>query len=173
MRQPFPAALQQCHFLPRLSRTVEELHAPHASTHSNDSFGDLTISQTVYWPAARALCGVDVADVPLLSPSGACAAGSAAEKAGLRGTARTRSGYIELGDIITMIDGDKISNEVDLFKALEDRKPGDVITITVTRTNMEDESTQEVKLRVTLQQSATPTAMSPLAPVSPPMLVPQ
>ncbi|KAG5177684.1 serine type protease [Tribonema minus] len=108
--------------------------------------------------------GVLVLDVP---------AGSAAEKAGLRGTARSRSGYIELGDIITMIDGDKISNEVDLFKALEDRKPGDVITITVTRTNMEDESTQEVKLRVTLQQSATPTAMSPLAPVSPPMLVPQ
>jgi hypothetical protein len=40
------------------------------------------------------------------------AVGSEADKAGLRGTSRSRAGAIELGDIIIEIDGDHISNEV-------------------------------------------------------------
>lgn len=39
----------------------------------------------------------------------------------------------QLGDIIVAIDGNEINTEVDMFKVLESRKPGDVITVTTER----------------------------------------
>jgi len=59
--------------------------------------------------------------------------GSSAEKAGLRGTARTSMGLIELGDIIVQVDADEIKNEADLFKALDKHKPGDRVELKVAR----------------------------------------
>lgn len=74
---------------------------------------------------ARAL-GVDegvlTLDVPQDSP---------AEKAGLKGTSRSTFGNIVLGDIIIAMDGTSIKNEADLFKALDEHKVGDVVTISV------------------------------------------
>mmetsp|Transcript_21953 Transcript_21953/g.41588 ORF Transcript_21953/g.41588 Transcript_21953/m.41588 type:complete len:486 (+) Transcript_21953:95-1552(+) len=76
---------------------------------------------------ARALginAGVLVLDVPENSPAAA---------AGLKGTRRTESGLIEIGDIILKVDDTVINREADLFAALEDRKPGDKVQVTVGR----------------------------------------
>ena len=55
--------------------------------------------------------GILILDVPASSP---------AYRAGLRGTRRTESGLIELGDIIRKIDNKPVETEADLFEALED-----------------------------------------------------
>ncbi len=68
--------------------------------------------------------GVLILDVPPSSP---------AFMAGLRGTRRTESGLIEIGDIIIKIEDKPIDNEADLFEVLEGFKPGDRIRITVNR----------------------------------------
>lgn len=68
--------------------------------------------------------GVLVLDVPTSSP---------AYKAGMRGTRRTETGLVEIGDIIIKIENTPINTEADLFQALEDYKPGDMVRITVSR----------------------------------------
>ena len=76
---------------------------------------------------ARALginAGVLVLDVPENSP---------AALAGLKGTRRTESGLIEIGDIILKVEDTVINTESDLFSALEDRKPGEKVELTVGR----------------------------------------
>lgn len=80
--------------------------------------------------------GVLILDVP---------EGSAAEKAGLRGTSRMTFGSIELGDIIIGIDDEKINNEGDLFKALDKHKVGDTVHIRVLN-NRDGERTVQLKL---------------------------
>lgn len=72
--------------------------------------------------------GVLVLDVPTNSP---------AYKAGMRGTRRTESGLIEIGDIIIKVENMKINTEADLFAALESFKPGDVVKVTVNRVKLE------------------------------------
>lgn len=72
--------------------------------------------------------GVLVLDVPSNSP---------AYKAGMRGTRRTESGLIEIGDIIIKVENMKINTEADLFAALESFKPGDVVKVTVNRVDIE------------------------------------
>lgn len=82
--------------------------------------------------------------------------GSAAAKAGLRGTRRTESGVLEIGDIITMVGTKVIDSETDLFQALEDYKPGDVVKIAVSRVTINSEgqlTVQEVVVSVQLQSS--------------------
>lgn len=69
--------------------------------------------------------GVLVLDVP---------EGSAAERAGMKGTSRMTFGSIELGDIIIGVDADEVKNEGDLFKALDKHKVGDVVKIKVKNT---------------------------------------
>ena len=59
--------------------------------------------------------------------------GSPAFKAGMRGTRRTESGLIEIGDIIIKVDDSPINTEADLFSALETKKPGDIVKVTVNR----------------------------------------
>jgi S1-C subfamily serine protease len=58
--------------------------------------------------------GVLVLDVP---------AGSPAAKAGLRGTRRTETGLIEIGDIIVKVGATVINTEANLFEALEGCQP--------------------------------------------------
>jgi S1-C subfamily serine protease len=72
--------------------------------------------------------GVLVLDVP---PN------SAAEKAGMKGTRRTESGLIEIGDIIVQIEDMKIDSETDLLNALESFKPGVVVKVVVNRPEVE------------------------------------
>ena len=98
---------------------------------------------------ARALginAGVLVLDVPDGSPAAA---------AGLRGTRRTESGLIEIGDIILKVADNVINTESDLFAALEDRKPGEKVEITVGRAVAADSELvmREVTLTIELQPS--------------------
>jgi putative serine protease PepD len=59
--------------------------------------------------------------------------GGAAAAAGLRGTMQTEDGDIVLGDIITSIDGEKVSGQDDLFRILDKHQPGDVVKVEVFR----------------------------------------
>jgi len=58
--------------------------------------------------------------------------GSAAEKAGLRGT-REVFGQVELGDIIESIDDEPINNFDDLHHVLDQHKIGDVVVLKIKR----------------------------------------
>lgn len=95
------------------------------------------------------LKGVLVLDVPTSSP---------AYMAGMRGTRRTETGLVEVGDIITKIENTPINTEADLFQALENYKPGDVVRITVSRVQVEpdepERKAKEVVLMVALKASS-------------------
>lgn len=82
--------------------------------------------------------------------------GSPAAKAGLKGTRRTEAGVVEIGDIISKVDNRVINTESDLFQALEDHKPGDVVKLTVGRVVPTNDGLQieEVVLEVSLQSSS-------------------
>lgn len=90
--------------------------------------------------------GVLVLDVPQGSP---------AEKAGLKGTRRTETGLVEIGDIIIQVGGVIINTEANLFQALETFQPGDIVDIKVLRIEaMNDALVQkEVTLMIPLQSS--------------------
>jgi len=57
------------------------------------------------------------------------AQGSGAEAAGLRGTRRTQTGNLILGDIIQKIDQKVIADSDDLLDALEHHEVGDMVEI--------------------------------------------
>jgi len=59
--------------------------------------------------------------------------GTPAAEAGLRPTRRTRDGNIVLGDVIVAVDGEKVETYNDLLAILDERKVGDVVTVTVIR----------------------------------------
>lgn len=70
---------------------------------------------------------------------------SAAAEAGLRGVRADRSG-IHLGDIIVAIDSKPIRNRQAVFAALQHRKVGDTITLTIERNG------EQQDVQVTLQE---------------------
>ena len=72
---------------------------------------------------------------------------SAAESAGLTGLSRDRYGRLFLGDVITGLDDVKIGSYDDLYTALESRKIGDVVTLTVERNG------KARKIKITLVKS--------------------
>jgi S1-C subfamily serine protease len=53
--------------------------------------------------------------------------------AGLRPTRRDFTGNVHLGDVIAAIDDEPLKSTEDFFAALEARKPGDEVTLTVVR----------------------------------------
>jgi S1-C subfamily serine protease len=59
--------------------------------------------------------------------------GSPAAKAGLEPIHRTSEGSIEIGDIITAIDGQPVENGDDLLRALDNKSPGDSVSLTLDR----------------------------------------
>ncbi|MEL6989768.1 MAG: trypsin-like peptidase domain-containing protein, partial [Bacteroidota bacterium] len=59
--------------------------------------------------------------------------GSPAQKAGLKPTRRNRRGEIELGDIITSVDGKPIRSNTDLILTLEKYKAGDEVKLELMR----------------------------------------
>jgi S1-C subfamily serine protease len=69
---------------------------------------------------------------------------SPAEKAGLQPTRRTRTGRIQLGDVIVAIDDHPVEKANDFFDILEKYKIGDKVTLTVSRDH------EEMKLDATL-----------------------
>ncbi len=64
-----------------------------------------------------------------VSPNGPAAA------AGLRGLSQTADGDVQLGDIITGIDGVRVSNGDDLFRILDKHQFNDVVQVEVFRDN--------------------------------------
>ncbi|XP_002977281.2 protease Do-like 1, chloroplastic [Selaginella moellendorffii] len=83
--------------------------------------------------------GVLVLDAPPGGPAG---------KAGLRPTKRDGYGRLVLGDIITSINNQKISNGSDLYRVLDRCKVGDKITVEVLR------GEETVKIPITLEPRA-------------------
>jgi S1-C subfamily serine protease len=61
------------------------------------------------------------------------ARGSGAAAAGLRGLQLTENGDAELGDIILGINGEKIANSDDLFRALDKHQVGDTVQVQILR----------------------------------------
>ena len=63
--------------------------------------------------------------------------------------------FIELGDIITQVNNQMIDVEADLFQALEDLMPGDVVEVQVSRlVAMNDElQMKQITLFIKLQPS--------------------
>lgn len=90
--------------------------------------------------------GVLVLDVPPGSPP---------DKAGLKGTRRTETGLVEIGDIIVQVGATVINTEANLFQALETRAPGDEIEVKVLRIQAVDDTLtqKEVTLKIALQSS--------------------
>jgi S1-C subfamily serine protease len=60
---------------------------------------------------------------------------SSASAAGLRGLEQTPEGDVELGDIITSIDGERVSNGDDLYRILDKHQFNDVLQVEVFRAN--------------------------------------
>jgi S1-C subfamily serine protease len=73
--------------------------------------------------------------------------GSAAAKAGLAGLSRDRYGRLLLGDVVVALDDVKIGSYDDIYTALENRKIGDVVALTV------DRNGKTRKVRLTLVKS--------------------
>jgi S1-C subfamily serine protease len=61
--------------------------------------------------------------------------GSAAANAGVRGLVQTEDGDVELGDIITSVDGQAMNTQDDLYRTLDKHQIGDTIQIEVLRNN--------------------------------------
>jgi len=60
-------------------------------------------------------------------------AGGPAGNAVLRGLVQTEDGDVELGDIITGVDGEKISNNDDLYRSLDKHRIGDSVNVQIMR----------------------------------------
>lgn len=58
---------------------------------------------------------------------------SGAARAGLRGIVQTEDGDVEIGDIIVGIDGQKVSNNDDLYRALDKHQVGDTVNVEIYR----------------------------------------
>jgi len=72
------------------------------------------------------------------------AEGSAAARAGLRGTSRAEDGSIVLGDVVQSLGGRKLASLDDLYAALEDHRPGDTVKLRVLR----GDKTRDVEVRL-------------------------
>jgi S1-C subfamily serine protease len=77
--------------------------------------------------------------------------GSPAAKAGMKGTRRTESGLVEVGDIIAKVGDTVITTEADLFQALEQYKPGDSVVISVLRATVVNEELQVKTVQLTIE----------------------
>ena len=77
--------------------------------------------------------------------------GGPADRAGIRGISQTSNGEMVLGDIITSIDGEKLSDLDDLYRFLDKKQIGDTVQVEVYRNNRA--LTIPVKLSPLTQQS--------------------
>ncbi len=61
--------------------------------------------------------------------------GGPAAVAGLHGINQTAEGELIIGDIITSVDGEKVSDTDDLYRILDKHRLGDVVNVEVFRNN--------------------------------------
>ena len=59
--------------------------------------------------------------------------GGAAASAGIRGLSQDASGEVVLGDIITAVDGEKMSDLDDLYRYLDKKQIGETVQVAVYR----------------------------------------
>lgn len=71
--------------------------------------------------------------------------GTDPERLGMRGLTRSQRGQIQLGDVIVEIDGQPVRNEDDYATIIEQRRPGDVVTVRTRRDNRIAEYEIELK----------------------------
>jgi S1-C subfamily serine protease len=71
--------------------------------------------------------------------------GGGAEQAGLKGARETATGRVELGDIITAVDGKPVGTLDDLMDVMERHKVNDQVTVEILR------GTRHERISVTLQ----------------------
>ena len=76
--------------------------------------------------------------------------GGSAANAGLRGLVQTEDGDVELGDIIIGIDGEKISNNDDLYRALNKHQIGETVNVEIMRKSR--------RMTVPVRLTETPTS---------------
>jgi S1-C subfamily serine protease len=83
--------------------------------------------------------------------------GSPAAKAGLRGTSRLEDGTLSWGDVIQEVDGARVQDSADLYRALDGAKPGQVVTLRLLRFTAGDGrgGPAEVRATVTLGEQVT------------------
>lgn len=103
-------------------------------------------------PALGLHCAADAQARQLRLPRGVLVIettpGGAAEKAGLRGTGRDWRGALVLGDVITALDGAPVASLEDLLAAVEERRVGEAVQLSVLREG------RERRFRVTLGERA-------------------
>lgn len=84
--------------------------------------------------------------------------GGPAAKAGLHGTSRDEYGRLVLGDIILAVDGKKVKNASDLYRALDRLAVGDSMDVEVLRGN----STTHLPIVLEPSEVVTPPAVVPV-----------
>jgi S1-C subfamily serine protease len=100
----------------------------------NGSIERAEIGVAVFTEEEKARAGIDMPGVVVRQAF----PGSPAEQAGLQGLRRTQGG-MALGDVIVAVDGKPVKNFDALFQALENHKPGDVVTLGIQRGRQEGE----------------------------------
>ncbi len=81
--------------------------------------------------------------------------GSPAALAGLKGTTRTDTGLIEIGDIIVQVGDVVIETEANLFQALEKMKPGDIAEVKVLRIDAVGDQLKQRELTLKIELQST------------------
>ena len=64
-------------------------------------------------------------------------AGGPAERSGLSGARRTRSGRVALGDVVVAVNGRKVKGAEDVLYAFENQDPGSSVTLRIARDGKE------------------------------------
>ncbi|MBT8229929.1 MAG: trypsin-like peptidase domain-containing protein [Bacteroidia bacterium] len=102
-----------------------------------------------YGQEKRPIIGIELLPDAYVTESGAMirrvVPNSPAEKVGLKGLSRTRSGRLTYGDLIRKIDDQVINNNNDLMETLENYNPDDFIKLTIDR----EGELYEVELKLT------------------------
>lgn len=100
-------------------------------------------------PVTRQLAGLSSSDGALVD---IVAAGSAAARAGLRGSLRNTDGKLlaPLGDIIVAVDGVRVQNSFDVTRLVAAKRPGQTLTLRVWR-NKKSADVKVTLLKRTLQ----------------------
>eukprot|EP00411_Alexandrium_monilatum_P050960 CAMPEP_0175461406 /NCGR_PEP_ID=MMETSP0095-20121207/68144_1 /TAXON_ID=311494 /ORGANISM="Alexandrium monilatum, Strain CCMP3105" /LENGTH=367 /DNA_ID=CAMNT_0016762459 /DNA_START=66 /DNA_END=1170 /DNA_ORIENTATION=+ len=76
--------------------------------------------------------------------------GSPADRAGMQGTSRSGTGAVELGDVITAVAGAPVRQMEDLLSAVEERRVGEVVEVTVLRGVGGEAKPKSLSLRIQL-----------------------
>jgi S1-C subfamily serine protease len=76
------------------------------------------------WAAQLGVTGVLVLDV---------VDGSGADEAGLRPMSRGPRGEVRVGDVIRSVAGEDVASRADLFRALDGKRPGEIVAVEVER----------------------------------------